>query len=218
MPSIEKIPLHGANVQFCAQFFDAAKATELLHDLIVSTPWETHFVHLFGREIASPRLSSWHGERHCSYRYSKVRYEPKAWTSYLSEVREKLAREGVGEFNCVLANFYRSGSDSMGWHSDSEPELGANPLIASVSFGAPRRFCLRHKGLVEKMAKKTLAGPYQAELLLNSGSLLVMAEGTQKNYQHALPKMAKVGAPRVNLTFRQIAPVLGTRADTLLKI
>lgn len=207
MPSIEKIPLHDADVQFCAQFFDAAKATELLRDLIASTPWETHLVHIFGREIASPRLSSWHGDPQCSYRYSRMRYEPKAWTSHLSEVREKLAREGVGEFNCVLANFYRSGADSMGWHSDSEPELGTNPLIASVSFGAPRRFCLRHKAPGEKLANNALPGQYRAELLLNSGSLLVMADGTQKNYQHALPKMAKVGAPRVNLTFRQIAPV-----------
>ena len=195
MQPIQKIPLSDANVQFCAQFFDQAKATELLRDLIASTPWETHFVHIFGREIASPRLSSWHGDAHCSYRYSKVRYEPKSWTPCLTEVREKLAHAGIGDFNCVLANFYRSGSDSMGWHSDSEPELGSEPLIASISVGAARRFCLRHKTLADK-----------AELVLNSGSLLVMAQGTQQNYQHALPKMAQVGAPRVNLTFRWIAP------------
>ena len=194
-----KIPLVDANVHYCAQFFDAANATELLRDLIATTPWETHFVRIFGREIPAPRQSSWHGDSHCSYRYSKVRYEPKAWTPCLTQVRDALASAGIGEFNCVLANFYRSGSDSMGWHSDSEPELGADPLIASVSFGAPRRFCLRHKNLTDK-----------AELLLTSGSLLVMAEGSQKHYQHALPKMAQVGAPsyapRVNLTFRWIAP------------
>ena len=195
MQLFQKIPLRDASVQLCPQFFNAEKATELLRDLISTTPWETHFVHIFGREIPSPRQSSWHGDPHCSYRYSKVRYEPKAWTPCLTEVREKLASSGIGEFNCVLANFYRSGADSMGWHSDDEPELGEAPLIASVSLGAPRRFCLRHRTALEK-----------AELLLNSGSLLVMADATQKNYQHALPKMAQVGAPRVNLTFRQIAP------------
>ena len=205
MQLLQKIPLSDANVQLCAQFFDAEKAAELLRDLISTTPWETHFVHIFGREIPSPRQSSWHGDPHCSYRYSKVRYEPKAWTPCLTEVREKLASAGVGEFNCVLANFYRSGADSMGWHSDSEPELGQNPLIASVSFGAARRFCLRHKALADKLDANGLPGQVKAELLLNSGSLLVMADGTQKNYQHALPKMVLVGAPRVNLTFRQIA-------------
>ena len=194
MHLIQKIPLVDANVHYCAQFFDAASAAELLRDLIATTPWETHFVRIFGREIPAPRQSSWHGDPHCSYRYSKVRYEPKAWTPALTQVRNILAMTGIGEFNCVLANFYRSGSDSMGWHSDSEPELGPDPLIASVSLGAPRRFCLRHK-----------MGPDKHELLLTSGSLLVMAEGAQKNYQHALPKMANVGAPRVNLTFRQIA-------------
>ena len=194
MHLIQKIPLVDANVHYCAQFFDAASAAELLRDLIATTPWETHFVRIFGREIPAPRQSSWHGDPHCSYRYSKVRYEPKAWTPALTQVRNILAMTGIGEFNCVLANFYRSGSDSMGWHSDSEPELGPDPLIASVSLGAPRRFCLRHK-----------MGPDKHELLLTSGSLLVMAEGAQKNYQHALPKMTNVGAPRVNLTFRQIA-------------
>lgn len=192
----QKIPLVNADVQFVAQFFDDATATELLRELIASTPWETHFVNIFGRNIAAPRQSSWHGEPHCSYRYSKVRYEPKAWTPELTAVREALVRAGVGEFNCVLANFYRSGADSMGWHSDDEAELGTNPLIASLSFGATRRFCLRHKTLPEK-----------TELVLSSGSLLVMAGDTQENYQHALPKMAGVGMPRVNLTFRQIAPV-----------
>ncbi len=194
MQLLQKLPLIGADVQYCAQFFDAEIAAELLRDLISTTPWETHFVRIFGREIPAPRQSSWHGDPHCSYCYSKVRYEPKAWMRSLTMVRDRLAHAGIGEFNCVLANFYRSGSDSMGWHSDSEPELGPDPLIASVSFGAPRRFCLRHKTL-----------PNKAELLLTSGSVLVMAQGTQKNYQHALPKMAQVGAPRVNLTFRQIA-------------
>jgi len=201
----QKIPLVDANVQYCAQFFDAATAAELLRDLIATTPWETHFVRIFGREIPAPRQSSWHGDAHCSYRYSKVRYEPKAWTPALTEVRDFLASAGIGEFNCVLANFYRSGADSMGWHSDSEPELGLNPLIASVSLGAPRRFCLRRKTLPDKLALNVLPRQNKAELLLTSGSLLVMAEGTQENYQHALPKMAQVGAPRVNLTFRWIA-------------
>ncbi len=194
MSVMQLIPLAEAKIRYCANFIDAVSAAELLTDLISTMPWETHFVQIFGRKIPSPRLSSWHGDAHCSYRYSKVRYEPKAWTKPLTAMRDQLASAGIGEFNCVLANFYRSGADSMGWHSDSEPELGPDPLIASISLGAPRRFCLRHKASSEK-----------TELLLTSGSLLVMADGAQQNYQHALPKMAHIGSPRVNLTFRQIA-------------
>jgi alkylated DNA repair dioxygenase AlkB len=196
-----KIPLADADIQFDAAFFDATIALDLMRELQETTPWETHVVRIFGREMPAPRQSSWHGDAHCSYRYSNVVYRPKAWTPALSHVRARLLSAGFGDFNCVLANWYRSGSDSMGWHSDDEPELGDQPTIASLSFGAPRRFCLRRKsksvGDVSDVSKH--------QLLLTPGSLLLMAGNTQKYWQHALPKTARVGAPRINLTFRQIA-------------
>ncbi len=200
-----KIQLADADIQFDAAFFDASTACNLMRELQESTPWETHTVRIFGREIPAPRQSSWHGDVHCSYRYSNVLYRPKPWTPALSQVRARLIGAGLGDFNCVLANFYRSGSDSMGWHSDDERELGDQPKIASLSFGASRRFCLRRKPA--HLAKVGALSKHQ--LLLTPGSLLLMHGDTQKYWQHALPKTASVGMPRINLTFRQIAPQNG---------
>jgi alkylated DNA repair dioxygenase AlkB len=190
----QTLALPDALVQYAPAFFSPELADALIAELIADTPWENHAVRIFGREIAAPRLSSWHGDPHCQYRYSNVCYTPKPWTPALSRVRAALSAAGVGDFNCVLANFYRSGLDSMGWHSDSEAELGRNPRIASLSFGALRRFCLRHRTRPE----------LRHEVALTHGSLLVMAGTTQHFWQHALPKMARVGSPRVNLTFRSI--------------
>jgi alkylated DNA repair dioxygenase AlkB len=184
------ICLPDAELQFDPQYFASRQADELLRALIDSTPWETHSVRIFGKEIPAPRLSSWHGDAGTAYQYSGKRYLPKAWTSALNEIRDRL---GAQNYNSVLANFYRAGSDSMGWHSDNEPELGPAPVIASLSFGAARRFCLRHKSL-----------PLKHEILLTHGSLLIMRGSTQSHWQHALPKSAKIGQPRVNLTFRRI--------------
>ena len=112
------------------------------------------------------------------------------------DLRQRLEQAGAGRFNSVLANLYRDGSDSMGWHSDDEPELGARPVIASLSLGATRKFVFKHR---RKDANKLA-------LALTSGSLLLMQGDTQANYRHALPKTAKAVAERINLTFRNIFP------------
>jgi alkylated DNA repair dioxygenase AlkB len=180
-----------ADMRYIPNFIASADCTVLMRSLQQDIPWESHAVRIFGRDIPAPRLSSWHGDPHCAYRYSGVRYAPKAWTAELAELRLRL--RAFGDLNCVLANYYRSGADSMGWHSDDEPELGLQPLIASISLGAARRFCVRHKCSKEKF-----------EFLLEDGSLLIMQGNSQKHWQHALPKSAKVGSPRINLTFRHI--------------
>jgi len=100
------------------------------------------------------------------------------------------------DFNSVLANLYRDGRDSMGWHSDDEPELGAQPAIASLSLGSTRRFVLKHRN--DPSRKFALELPH--------GSLLLMRGATQANYRHALPRTARPVGPRINLTFRRIAP------------
>jgi alkylated DNA repair dioxygenase AlkB len=157
-------------------------------------PWERHRIRLFGREIDSPRLSSWIGDADAVYTYSGTRFEPHAWTPTLATLRDWLESVLDARFNSVLANLYRDGRDSMGWHSDDEPELGAEPVIASLSFGAARRFRLRHR-----------RDPAQRlELELASGSLLVMRGTTQRHYRHDLPRTARPIAPRINLTFRWI--------------
>ncbi|HVJ61632.1 MAG TPA: alpha-ketoglutarate-dependent dioxygenase AlkB [Tahibacter sp.] len=156
--------------------------------------WERHRITMFGREIDSPRLSSWVGDADAVYTYSRTRFEPHPWTPALAALRDAVSRWCDAPFNSVLCNLYRSGADSMGWHSDAEPELGPEPVIASLSFGAVRRFRLRHRDD---------ASP-SLELPLAPGSLLVMSGATQRNYRHDLPKAARVAAPRINLTFRHI--------------
>jgi alkylated DNA repair dioxygenase AlkB len=194
---MKAIALTDALLYFDGSFFSAAQADQLMTELCEHTPWETHYVRMFGRELPAPRLSSWHGEPEAHYRYSQVDYQPKAWTAAQQTVLQKLHEVRIADhllqFNSVLCNYYRSGADNMGWHSDSEAELGPDPIIASVNFGAARRFCLRHKKLALKH-----------ELLLTHGSLLIMASGTQRHWQHALPKAANVSQPRINLTFRKI--------------
>jgi len=151
---------------------------------------------LFGRSVPVPRLIAWHGDPGCRYRYSGQTYEPEPWTPTLARLRDALrARTGIA-VNGVLANYYRDGSDSMGWHSDDERELGPTRediAVASLSLGAARRFVLRHRKSRERR-----------EFSLGDGSLLLMRGGTQRHWQHALPKTRAEVGPRLNLTFRVV--------------
>lgn len=171
-----------------------AEADALLPALSREIPWEQHHVRLFGRTLPAPRLSCWIGDPDAAYTYSAVRFEPRPWTPQLAALRDRLNAAFGASFNSVLANRYRNGADGMGWHSDDEPELGPQPLIASLSLGAPRRFLLRERG-----------GPWRGEILLEHGSLLRMAGASQARTQHSLPKTARPVAERLNLTFRRIA-------------
>ena len=180
------------SLQLVPDFIASEAAFRLFGALRDELPWQHHIVKAFGRSIPAPRLSSWHGDPECAYTYSNTRHEPQAWTPALTELRERLVPE-FGAFNSVLANLYRSGADSMGWHSDDENVLGPEPVIASISLGAALRFCLRHRKLA-----------FRHELLLTHGSLLIMSGRTQRFWQHALPRTARVGQPRINLTFRQV--------------
>jgi len=188
-----RLPLPGADVVYDATAF-AARADALLVALRDEIPWEQHRLRLFGREVAAPRLSCWIGDADASYTYSRTRFVPRAWTPVLAALRDELAERFELRFNSVLANLYRDGRDSTGWHSDDEPELGDEPVIASLSFGATRRFRFRSRETLK------VAGAIE----LAHGSLLVMRGGTQRLYQHDLPKVASVAELRLNLTFRRI--------------
>lgn len=197
-PMMEPIALDAADLRYDAQAYPGAQADALFAALREEIPWQRHRLKLFGRELDAPRLSCWIGDADASYRYSGTRFQPLPWTPAVARLRDDLAvRIGV-RFNSVLANLYRDGRDSVGWHSDDEPEFGPEPVIASLSFGAVRTFRLRTR------ATRTAA----LSLDLAHGSLLVMAGATQRLYQHALPKRAGVDAERINLTFRLVA---GTR-------
>ena len=157
-------------------------------------PWAQETIRMGAREILQPRLTAWIGDPEARYTYSRRTFTPQPWTPTLQALRDRLNREADARFNSVLANLYRDGQDSMGWHADKERELGPNPLIASVSLGGTRRFLLRHQ-------KKSAPG---VGLDLEDGSLLWMSGTTQHFWRHAVPKTKRPVAPRINLTFRRI--------------
>jgi alkylated DNA repair dioxygenase AlkB len=196
----QALPLPGADVRYVASWLAKDEADRLLEQLLDEISWEQHQFLMFGREVAAPRLSCWIGDPDATYVYSRTRFEPRAWTPSLMPLRARLERFCGARFNSVLANLYRDGRNSMGWHSDDEPELGAQPVIASLSLGAARRFRLRRR-----LPRGTRPAPADTvDIPLAHGSLLCMAGDTQRLYQHDLPKSAKLGAPRINLTFRYI--------------
>jgi alkylated DNA repair dioxygenase AlkB len=190
---LQRIELAGAGLRFAPEWLSRDEADALFSTLRDTVAWETHRIRMFGREIDSPRLSCWIGDPGTSYTYSRTRFEPCPWPEALVPVRARLDEVLGAAFNSVLANRYRDGRDRMGWHSDDEPELGPQPVIASLSLGATRRFALKPRGQGERF---TLDLPH--------GSLLVMDGGTQTRYRHALPGTRRAVDERINLTFRRI--------------
>lgn len=193
-PRWQAIDLPGADVRFAPDWLSRADADALFAELVDAIAWERHRIRIFGREVASPRLSCWIGDPGAAYTYSSVRFEPRPWPPALAALRARVEAACGAVFNGVLANLYRDGADSMGWHSDDEPELGPAPVIASLSLGAARRFRLRHKR--DAAIMRVLELPH--------GSLLRMAGATQRLYRHDLPKTRGAVGPRLNLTFRRI--------------
>lgn len=163
--------------------------------------WEQQQITLFGRTTELPRLTCWMGE--AEYHYSGVRNAPHPMPDRLAGIRAALAQETAAEFNSCLANLYRDGTDSIGFHSDDEPELGPQPTIASVNLGAPRRFVLR-----------SVATGQRWSVDLGGGDLLLMTNESQSDYRHAVPKTKRAVGPRINLTFRYFHPAApGSSAD-----
>ena len=183
------------NAFFCYRrgFIAPGEAKLLLSRLWEQLAWQQQEIRMFGRRVAQPRLSAWYGAAEARYRYSGLQLDPLPWHPLLLDLKARLAAQLQQDFNSVLANAYREGRDSMGWHSDDETELGPRPLVASVSLGADRRFLVRKKG-----------DSRAASLWLECGSLLVMKRGCQEIYQHSVPKTQKSIGLRINLTFRQI--------------
>lgn len=181
-------------VYYYANFFNHEESAHYFNQLKSKIDWQQEPIKIFGKMIMQPRLTAWYGNEGKSYRYSGIEMQPKTWIIELLDIKQRIERFTKCSFNSVLLNFYRSGSDSMGWHSDDEKELGKNPTIASVSFGAERVFLFKHRS--EKHLRKKLP--------LTNGSLLVMSGNTQHFWHHAIPKTAKPIGERINLTFRNI--------------
>jgi len=194
-PSIETLALPDAEIILYEGFFPAAESKHLFAELLATTRWEQGHLKIYGKEIAEPRLTAWYGDAGKSYTYSGITRQPLPWTPALLQIKERVEAVAQTTFNSVLLNRYRDGRDSIGWHQDNEPELGQNPVIASVSFGATRRFQLRHK------RRKDVP---RVDLALTHGSLLIMRGPTQHCWVHQLPKTAQPVGERINLTFRVI--------------
>lgn len=188
----ELLPFDGSAI-LCRDFLSTDAATALFAQLLAATTWEHRHIIMFGKQVAEPRLSSWHSVDARPYTYSGLTREAQAWTPTLQSLSDECERFAGSRFNSVLVNLYRDGRDAMGWHADNERENGRNPVIASVSLGAERRFDLRHRE-----TKTTI------RTALPHGSLLVMSGVTQHKWVHQVPRTTRVNEPRINLTFRWV--------------
>ncbi len=193
MPTGELMP--DGEVAIYRNFFNRAESHQIFQALLSKIKWRQDKMKLYGKEYELPRLTAWYGDDGKSYTFSGIPMNPDAWTPTLLAIKSRIEEVTQAKFNSVLLNLYRSGRDGVSWHSDDEPELGKNPIIASVSFGETRRFQLRHK--LDKSLDKV-------EITLTHGSLLIMKGSTQHLWQHQIPKSAKSLRERINLTFRII--------------
>ena len=182
------------SMEYLPHWLSRGDSDKLLNRLQSDIEWQQPSITIYGKRHPIPRLQAWMGDRPHTYRYSGTDFTSVTWPDYLASLAKDLSQIAGVEFNSVLLNLYRNGQDSMGWHSDDEPELGETPVIASLSLGAERDFTLRPSGATR-----------QAHCLaLQHGSLLIMKAGMQSDWQHALPRRARVTEPRINLTFRRI--------------
>jgi alkylated DNA repair dioxygenase AlkB len=188
---LQRIPIEDGELALLPQLPLPISNAEVFERLLRATAWRHESIVVYGKRHLQPRLTAWHGE--ASYTYSGLRLAPLPMTPLLAQLRAAVEAATGHRYNSVLLNYYRDGADSMGMHSDDEPELGPQPAIASLSYGATRSFVLRHK-----TSKRTL----KFDLL--DGNLLLMAGALQRHWLHGINKTAKPTGPRLNLTFRYI--------------
>lgn len=186
--------LPDAEIDYYPNFFDSQTANELVEKLKNEIPWQQDDITVFGKKYLQPRLTALFGNDGKIYSYSNIVMHPYKWNPLLMHIKNKIEEVCDENFTTVLLNLYRDGKDSNGWHADNEKELGKDPIIASVSFGAERYFHLRH----------TTNKELKHKILLEHGSLLLMKGSTQHFWKHQIPKTAKPIGSRINLTFRII--------------
>ncbi len=178
---------------FYPNFFTKSESDIFLQKLKSEIEWKQESMNMYGKKINFPRLTAWYGDNDKPYSFSGITLSPKVWNEELVSIKNKIEPIAKVNFNSVLLNLYRDGNDSISWHTDAEKELGTNPVIASVNFGATRKFQLRHIKTKEKV-----------EIELSHGSLLIMQGELQHFWQHQVPKTSQKVSERINLTFRVI--------------
>jgi len=190
--SVNLLPYDGT-VNYHGPIFSHEDADTYFKKLLHTILWQHDTAVMFGKPIVTARKVAWYGDMNFSYTYSGATRHALPWTKELQALKKLTEELTDTSYNSCLLNLYHNGDEGMSWHSDDENSLGKNSTIASLTFGAERRFCLRHR--------KT---KYDAEVMLEHGSLLVMKGTTQTYWLHSLPKTKKIRTPRINLTFRTI--------------
>lgn len=186
--------LPNADVTYYPNFFNLEDANHYFKILLDTIEWQQDDITIFGKTHKQPRLTALYASNNNTYSYSNITMKPLKFTPTLELIKTKIEAKTKQQFTTCLSNLYRDGQDSNGWHADNEKELGQNPIIASVSFGAERLFKLKHR------TDKTL----KHDIVLQHGSLLIMQGKTQHHWLHQIPKTRKITSKRINLTFRII--------------
>jgi len=187
------MPLQDGMLQLYPQFL--SETEQWFEQLMAAVDWRQDTLYIAGQERLIPRLNAWYADEQMDYSYSGLALHTHSWIEPLTALRKKVEAAVGQSFNSVLANLYRDGNDSVAWHADDEPELGCNPVIASLTLGQPRRFVMKHQR--DKQLPKR-------DLLLPDGSLLIMSGATRHHWYHQIPKTRQPVGPRINLTFRTI--------------
>ncbi|MCP4333745.1 MAG: alpha-ketoglutarate-dependent dioxygenase AlkB [Gammaproteobacteria bacterium] len=189
----ENLPMLEAGVKFWRYVDLGRDSDRLLQQLIDDSAWRQEKITVYGKPYLQPRLSAWYGD--LAYSYSGIRLEPLPWTPTLLEIRRRVENLVEHAFNSVLLNYYRDQKDRMGMHSDDEPELGRQPVIASLSLGETRTLLFRHR------SRKDLK---TVKLALPHASLLLMSGDTQQHWRHGINAEKHACGPRINLSFRSV--------------
>jgi alkylated DNA repair dioxygenase AlkB len=188
-------PIETDDLSLMGELYSSQRCMSLLDTLINTIKWNEDFYVAFGRRFDVPRLQAWYADEGIQYSYSNNLLKTQPWLASLLQIKHDVQQKTGYEFNSVLVTYYRNGDDYVTWHADDEDELGADPVIASLSLGATRNFQFRHK-------RNHTTG----NILLHNGDLLLMRPKFQTDWEHCVPSEQTVSAPRINLTFRKVEP------------
>ncbi|SDX67479.1 Alkylated DNA repair dioxygenase AlkB [Lutibacter oricola] len=187
-----RLPFDGEVINY-GLVLNTKQCQQYLEYFLNANFWKQDELIMFGKHITTSRKIAWFGDANFEYFYSGTKKIALEWTPEILELKQLVQEKTGAKFNSCLINLYHNGNEGLGWHTDNEKELGKNPIIASLSFGATRKFSLKH-----------IANKQKVDLLLETGNLLVMQGSTQENWIHSVPKSKKIIHPRINLTFRYI--------------
>lgn len=195
LSKVQNLGLRDADVVYYPSFFTKSEADEYFKNLHRQIKWQQDKIKVFGKVYNQPRLTAFFATNEAPYSYSNITMYPKPFKGDILKIKTTIETDLNICFTSCLANLYRDGKDSNGWHADNEKSLGKNPIIASVTFGEERPFHFKHKK--DKSLKE--------KIILKHGSVLLMQGFTQDNWLHQIPKTTRAIGPRINLTFRIIA-------------